>query len=159
MRSTKIVQAIAAAALLSFLQSKPSFAIDNLRVAYPSMNTSVFALVIAQKEGYFKEEGINLELLSIRGEIAIRTTLAGEVDFFTNAGSALAAGVRGVPVRLVTVFQDKPGWDLIAEPEIKSVAQLRGKNIGVMSPEGLLPWSRARCCVKMVWIHPRMSIS
>lgn len=138
MRSTKIVQAIAAVALLSFLQSEPSFAIDNLRVAYPSMNTSVFALVIAQKEGYFKEEGINLELLSIRGEIAIRTTLAGEVDFFTNAGSALAAGVRGVPVRLVTVFQDKPGWDLIAEPEIKSVAQLRGKNIGVMSPEGSL---------------------
>ncbi|HEX5020357.1 MAG TPA: ABC transporter substrate-binding protein [Candidatus Binatia bacterium] len=138
MRSTKIVQAIAAAALLSFLQSEPSFAIDNLRVAYPSMNTSVFALVIAQKEGYFKEEGINVELLSIRGEIAIRTTLAGEVDFFTNAGSALAAGVRGVPVRLVTVFQDKPGWDLIAEPEIKSVAQLRGKNIGVMSPEGSL---------------------
>ena len=34
-----------------------SLAIDNLRVAYPSMNTSVFALVIAQKEGYFKEEG------------------------------------------------------------------------------------------------------
>jgi len=138
MRSTKIVQAVAVAALLSFLKSEPSFAIDNLRVAYPSMNTSVFALVIAQKEGYFKEEGINVELLSIRGEIAIRTTLAGEVDFFTNAGSALAAGVRGVPVRLVTVFQDKPGWDLIAEPEIKSVAQLRGKNIGVMSPEGSL---------------------
>ena len=138
MRSTKIVQAVAVAALLSFLKSEPSFAIDNLRVAYPSMNTSVFTLVIAQKEGYFKEEGINVELLSIRGEIAIRTTLAGEVDFFTNAGSALAAGVRGVPVRLVTVFQDKPGWDLIAEPEIKSVAQLRGKNIGVMSPEGSL---------------------
>ena len=102
------------------------------------MNTSVFALVIAQKEGYFKEEGLNVELLSIRGEIAIRTTLAGEVDFFTNAGSALAAAVRGVPVRLVTVFQDKPGWDLISEPEIKSIAQLRGKNIGIMSPEGSL---------------------
>ena len=114
-------------------------AIDNLRVAYPSLSsTAVFSLVVAQKEGYFKEEGLNVELLSIRGEIAIRTTLAGEVDFFTNAGSALAAAVRGVPVKLVTVFQDKPGWDLIAQPDIKSVAQLRGKNIGVMSPEGSL---------------------
>ena len=113
-------------AIVAVFSVKPSFAIDNLRVAYPSMNTSVFALVIAQKEGYFKEEGLNIELLSIRGEIAIRTTLAGEVDFFTNAGSALAAAVRGVPVRLVTVFQDKPGWDLIAEPDIKSIAQLRG---------------------------------
>ncbi len=102
------------------------------------MNTSVFCLIIAQKEGYLKEEGIEAQLLSIRGEIAIRTTLAGEVDFFTNAGSALAAAVRGVPVKIVTVFQDKPGWDLIAQPDIKSVAQLRGKNIAVMSPEGSL---------------------
>jgi len=102
------------------------------------MSTSVFCLVIAQKEGYLKEEGLDAQLLSIRGEIAIRTTLAGEVDFFTNAGSALAAAVRGVPVKIVTVFQDKPGWDLIAQPDIKSVAQLRGKNIAVMSPEGSL---------------------
>jgi ABC-type nitrate/sulfonate/bicarbonate transport system substrate-binding protein len=115
-----------------------SHAVENVRVAYPSMNTSVFCLIIAQKEGYLKEEGLDAQLLSIRGEIAIRTTLAGEVDFFTNAGSALAAAVRAVPVKIVTVFQDKPGWDLIAQPDIKSIAQLRGKNIAVMSPEGSL---------------------
>ncbi|MET0503024.1 MAG: ABC transporter substrate-binding protein, partial [Candidatus Binatia bacterium] len=40
--------------------------------------------------------------------------------------------------KIVTVFQDKPGWDLIAQPDIKSVAQLRGKNIAIMSPEGSL---------------------
>src|SRR6266498_3691435 len=138
MNCWKLTRSVLICALFLFVTVKRSPAIDNLRVAYPSMNTSVFALVIAQKEGYFKEEGLNVELLSIRGEIAIRTTLAGEVDFFTNAGSALAAAVRGVPVRLVTVFQDKPGWDLIAQPDIKSVAQLRGKNIAVMSPEGSL---------------------
>ncbi|MGH7811764.1 MAG: ABC transporter substrate-binding protein [Candidatus Binatia bacterium] len=126
-------------AVFSLVTATPSGAIDNIRVACPSFSsTSVFSLVIAQKEGYFKEEGLNVELLSIRGEIAIRTVLAGEVDFFTNAGSALAGAVRGVPVKLVTVFQDKPSWDLIAQPDIKSVAQLRGKNIGVMSPEGSL---------------------
>jgi len=125
--------------VVSLLIVAPSRAIDNIRVACPSLSsTSVFSLVIAQKEGYFREEGLNVELLSIRGEIAIRTVLAGDVDFFTNAGSALAAGVRGIPVRIVTVFQDKPSWDLIAQPEVKSIAQLRGKNIAVMSPEGSL---------------------
>jgi ABC-type nitrate/sulfonate/bicarbonate transport system substrate-binding protein len=124
--------------VFSFFAVVPALAIENVRVAYPSMNTSVFSLIIAQKEGYLKEEGLDAQLLSIRGEIAIRTTLAGEVDFFTNAGSALAAAVRGVPVKLVTVFQDKPGWDLIASPEIKSISQLRGKNIAIMSPEGSL---------------------
>jgi len=138
MNRRKITEWVLLGALFSCIAVDSSQAIDNLRVAYPSLNTSVFALIIAQKEGYMKEEGLALELLSIRGEIAIRTTLAGEVDFFTNAGSALAAAVRGVPVKLVTVFQDKPGWDLIAQPDIKSIAQLRGKNIAIMSPEGSL---------------------
>ena len=138
MKRRKIMRWVVVWGLFSFVAVDASLAIDNLRVAYPSLNTSVFALIIAQKEGYMKEEGLNVELLSIRGEIAIRTTLAGDVDFFTNAGSALAAAVRGVPVKLVTVFQDKPGWDLIAQPEIKSIAQLRGKNIAIMSPEGSL---------------------
>ena len=124
--------------MVSLFAVEPSRAVENVRVAYPSMGTSVFCLIIAQKEGYLKEEGLDAQLLSIRGEIAIRTTLAGEVDFFTNAGSALAAAVRGVPVKIVTVFQDRPSWDLIAQPDIKSVAQLRGKNIAVMSPEGSL---------------------
>ncbi|MGH7833617.1 MAG: ABC transporter substrate-binding protein, partial [Candidatus Binatia bacterium] len=49
-----------------------------------------------------------------------------------------AAAVRGVPVKILAVFQDRPGWDLIAQPDIKSVAQLRGTTIGIMSPEGSL---------------------
>src|SRR5262245_10252492 len=95
-----------------------AWAIDNMRVAYPSLSASALILMIAGKEGYFKEEGINVEFLSIRGEIAIRTTLAGEIDFFTNAGSALAAVARNVPVKILAVIQDKPGWDLIALPNI-----------------------------------------
>jgi len=109
-----------------------------IRVAYPSINASVFCVIIADKEGYLKEEGLDVQLLSIRGEIAIRTALAGEIDFFTNAGSALAAAVRNVPVKILTVFQDRPAWDLIAQPDIKSIAQLRGANVGIMSPEGSL---------------------
>jgi NitT/TauT family transport system substrate-binding protein len=124
--------------VVCFCAADSVFPIETVRVAYPSMNTSVFCLMIAQKEGYLREEGLDVQLLSIRGEIAIRTVLAGEVDFFTNAGSALAAAVRNVPVKIVTIFQDKPGWDLIAQPEIKSISQLRGKNIAIMSPEGSL---------------------
>lgn len=120
------------------LLARQPLAAENVRVAYPSMNSSTYCLIIAQKEGYMREEGLNVELLSIRGEIAIRIALAGEIDFFTNAGSALAAAVRGVPVKILAVFQDKPSWDLIAQPNIKSMAQLRGANVAIMSPEGSL---------------------
>ena len=138
MRSRKMTRLFPACLTFLLFAADSSPALENLRVAYPSVNTSVFALVIAQKEGYFREEGLNVELLSIRGEIAIRTTLAGDVDFFTNAGSAMAAAVRGVPVKILTVFQDKPGWELIAQPNIGSIAQLRGATIAIMSPEGSL---------------------
>lgn len=138
MRSRRTTRLFPACLIFLLLAADSSPALENLRVAYPSVNTSVFALVIAQKEGYFREEGLNVELLSIRGEIAIRTTLAGDVDFFTNAGSAMAAAVRGVPVKILTVFQDKPGWELIAQPNIRSIAQLRGATIAIMSPEGSL---------------------
>src|SRR4249920_869923 len=43
----------------------PVSAIDNMRVAHPSISASVLCLMIANKEGYFKEEGINVEFLSI----------------------------------------------------------------------------------------------
>lgn len=115
-----------------------SFALENVRVAYPTMGTGVFYQVVAQKEGYYKEEGLNVELLNVRGEIAIKTALAGEVDLFTNAGSALAGAVRGVPLKILTVIQDKPSWELIVQPQIKSIAQLKGTTIGIMSPEGSL---------------------
>jgi ABC-type nitrate/sulfonate/bicarbonate transport system substrate-binding protein len=137
MKPMTIIRFVYAFVLLS-LAAGPARGAENVRVAYPSFNTSVYCLIVAQKEGYFREEGLALELLNIRGEIAIRSALAGEIDYFTNAGSALAAAVRNVPVKIVTVFQDKPGWDLIALPGIKSVQQLRGGTIGVMSPEGSL---------------------
>jgi ABC-type nitrate/sulfonate/bicarbonate transport system substrate-binding protein len=138
MKHGRIGRLFFASLIVSLLVVQSALAAENVRVAYPSMNPSVFSIIIAEKEGYLKEEGLDVQLLSIRGEIAIRTALAGEIDFFTNAGSALAAAVRNVPVKILTVFQDKPSWDLIAEPGIKSIEQLRGKTIGVMSPEGSL---------------------
>src|SRR3970282_2443857 len=100
MRSRKMTRLFPACLTFLLFAAGSAPALENLRVAYPSVNTSVFALVNAQKEGYFREEGLNVELLSIRGEIAIRTTLAGDVDFFNNAGSAMAAGGGGVPVQI-----------------------------------------------------------
>jgi NitT/TauT family transport system substrate-binding protein len=134
-RTSQILLICAAISLCVRGQSRAQ---ENVRVAYPSTSASVIMLMIANKEGYFKEEGLNVEMLSIRGEIAIRTALAGEIDFFTNAGSALAAVERNVPLKILAVVQDKPGWDLIALPNIKSIAQLRGQTVAIMSPEGSL---------------------
>jgi len=134
----RLSQCLLVSVVLGIFPRCNSHAQENVRVAYPSVSASVIMLMIANKEGYYREEGLNVEMLSIRGEIAIRTALAGEIDFFTNAGSGLAAAARNVPVKILAVIQDKPGWDLIALPSIKSIAQLRGQTVAIMSPEGSL---------------------
>ena len=57
--------------------------------------------------------------------------LAGGIDLGTATGTAVAAAVSGVDVRVVFALTDKPSFDLIALPSITNVQQMRGKKIGI----------------------------
>ena len=57
MSHRRITSLVLISLIVSLFTVEPARAIENVRVAYPSMNTSVFCLIIAQKEGYLKEEG------------------------------------------------------------------------------------------------------
>jgi NitT/TauT family transport system substrate-binding protein len=129
-RTTIVLLALAITDQVSFGQEK-------IRVATASLTSpSVAYLLVGRREGFFKDEGLQVELLNIRGELAVKTAVAGEVAFATQSGSSLAAAVRGIPVKILAVIDDKPPWELIAQPQIKSFAQLKGGTIGVLSLEG-----------------------
>lgn len=124
---------------VAFLTLRPGsiHALDNLRVASASMTSpSVLYLLIAQREGYFKKEGLNVEIINMRGELAAKIAIAGEIDFFTQALSGLTAAVRGMPLKILMIVDEKPAWDFMAQPHIKSFAQLKGGTIGILSFEG-----------------------
>ena len=117
--------------------SSSARALDNIRVASASLTSpSILYLQVAQKEGYFKQEGLNVEILNIRGELAAKITSVGEIDFFTQGFSGLNAAVRGLPLKILMVVDEKPDWDFIAQPQIKSFAQLRGAAVGILSIGG-----------------------
>jgi NitT/TauT family transport system substrate-binding protein len=91
---------------------------------------------IAQLKGFYREEGLDLETILIRGSVGMQALIGGSVDYASAAGSIIAAGVRGAPVRLVLIVNAKPQFDLVGRPEIKSVQQLKGKIIGISSRGG-----------------------
>ncbi|MSP38975.1 MAG: hypothetical protein EXR70_10840 [Deltaproteobacteria bacterium] len=125
-----------AANLLVFVPGS-THAADNVRVASASLTSpSVLYLLVAQKEGYFKNEGLNVEILNIRGELAAKITSVGEIDFFTQGFSGLGAAVRGIPLKILMVADEKPDWDFITQPQIKSFVQLKGAAIGILSIGG-----------------------
>jgi len=120
-----------------FFLTSAARALDNIRVASASLTSpSILYLQVAQKEGYFKQEGLNVEILNIRGELAAKITSVGEIDFFTQGFSGLNAAVRGLPLKILMVVDKKPDWDFVAQPQIKSFAQLKGAAVGILSIGG-----------------------
>jgi len=112
-------------------------ALDNVRVATPSLTSpSVLYLLVAQKEGHFKDAGLNVEIINMRGELAAKITAIGEIDFFTQGFSGLGAAVRGIPLKILMIADEKPDWDFIAQPQIKTFAQLKGTPVGILSIAG-----------------------
>jgi NitT/TauT family transport system substrate-binding protein len=128
--------AILAANVFPFI-TDAAHAADDVRVTSASLTSpSILYLQVAQKEGYFKNEGLNVEILNIRGELAAKITSVGEIDFFTQGFSGLAAAVRGLPLKVLMVVDEKPDWDFITQPQIKSFAQLKGTAVGILSIGG-----------------------
>ena len=138
-KATKITKGFFAffAANIFLFPTSSACALDNVRVATASLTSpSILYLLVAHKEGYFKNDGLNVEILNIRGELAAKITAIGEVDFFTQGFSGLNAAVRGLPLKILMIVDEKPDWDFIAQPQIKSFSQLKGAAVGILSIGG-----------------------
>src|SRR2546426_4514823 len=94
-------------------------------------------LYYGQENGFFKDEGLELQMLVIRaGQVGVASLMSGEVDAITNAGTGLAAAIRGLPVKIISVDGDRPSHELLVLPTIRTSADLKGKSIGLGSLEG-----------------------
>jgi sulfonate transport system substrate-binding protein len=62
--------------------------------------------------------------------------MSGEIDVTCHAGSGLSAGLRGIPVKIISVTRDRPIHELIISPSITTPAELRGKALAVGSLDG-----------------------
>ncbi|MGB7946420.1 MAG: ABC transporter substrate-binding protein [Candidatus Binatia bacterium] len=102
-----------------------------VRIAYVSRSILDMPYIIARDRGYFREEGLEPEMIFMKAIQTVQAMLAGGVDFGTATGTAIAAAVSGVDVRIVFALTDRPSFDLIAVPGITSVQQLRGKKLGI----------------------------
>lgn len=100
-----------------------------LRISIPGLGTTSYPLIMAQKKGYFRAEGFDVELIPMTGGLAVKTLMAGEVNL-TSAGT-LVASMQGARLRMVMGFLRQLPYDLVVAPEIKRVEDLRGKKVAV----------------------------
>jgi NitT/TauT family transport system substrate-binding protein len=85
---------------------------------------------VAKDRGFFREEGLDVELIVMQAIQTIQATLGNSTQFASATGSAVSAAVRGADIKVILAVTDRPSFDLIVQPNITSVQQLRGKKIG-----------------------------
>ena len=106
----------------------------NISIAGPTL--SYVPLFYAQEKGFFGQEGLDLQVLVVRGVIGVSSLMSGEIDVTCHAGSGFSAALRGVPIKIISVTRDRPVHELIVAPNINSPAELKGKAIAVGSLDG-----------------------
>jgi NitT/TauT family transport system substrate-binding protein len=99
-----------------------------------------FPFDLAQALGYFEREGLDVELIYMKGgSEAAEALVSGSVDYSGNAiDHAIAAAQRGKSLVMISDFMNEPGVTLLVRPADKgkftSFKDMQGKTIGVTSP-------------------------
>ncbi len=111
-------------------------------VQIPSISPAVTAFAVARDRGYYRQEGLDVQLIVIPSALGMQALIGGNIKFSTAGGSGLLPILRGAPVRYVFTSFNRPMFWLYARPEIRSVEMLKGKKVGVSGigsgPDSLL---------------------
>ncbi len=133
--------------------SSSSLAADKVRISISSLDVSFLTGGVALKRGFFKEEGLDVEIIRMNANVSITALASGDVDYTMIFGSVVRAAIRGLPVKVVASFLDSSTHTLIARPEFKSVKELKGKTLGVSS-FGATADAAARMMLKYSGVDP-----
>jgi NitT/TauT family transport system substrate-binding protein len=113
-----------------------------VKVAMPSTTQAVLPFTIARDKGYYRAEGLDVELILMSAPIASRALLSGDVAVATVGGAGLPPVLRGSPFKFLFTSYNRAMFWLYAKPEIRDVKGLKNKRVGVSGigsgPDSLL---------------------
>ncbi len=111
--------------------------LNPLRIGVPSRSATIMPFFVARDRGFFRDEGFETEIILMKAQQTIQALLGGSVEFGAATGTGVSAAVSGVEVRVIVAVTDKPTFDLLSQPGITTIEQLRGKKIGTSGVGGL----------------------
>ena len=81
--------------------------VQKIRIAYSSRSNTVTPLYVAADKGFFREEGLEVELIQVSPRLGAMAVMNGDVAFTTSFTSTFRAILQGVPLKLVLVALKK----------------------------------------------------
>jgi len=105
---------------------------ERVRIAYIGPSLSNLPLLAAKESGAFAKNGLQAELLVLTSQLSAVALAAGELEYVAGVGPGSVSGtLGGIPSRAVWIVSNRILHSVVAQPEIKSLQDLRGKKIGV----------------------------
>jgi ABC-type nitrate/sulfonate/bicarbonate transport system substrate-binding protein len=133
----RCVRWVSVTAIVGFFCAVPDVRpAERFYISIPGPTLSYVPLYYGQEKGFFAQEGLDLQVLVVRGIVGVSSLMSGEIDVTCHAGSGFSAALRGVPVKVISVTRDRPIHELIVSPAADSPADLKGKSIAVGSLDG-----------------------
>ena len=129
-KRTNLITILALLFAFSF-SSSYGFAGDRVRFAYPAKSLNYLPITIGRDKGIFQAEDIDLQMILVASTIQVAALTTGDIDFSGAQSQVMAGAARGLPVKVVGFLTIKPSFWLMAKPEIRSMADLKGKIIGI----------------------------
>ena len=106
---------------------------EKIRTAIPQANLNYLSIYVADAKGFFKDEGLENETVVISGPLSIAALLSGDVDYSGAGGSGMRAALTGAPLKGIYFQSEKVTFYLVADPSIKTAADLKGKKVAIGS--------------------------
>jgi NitT/TauT family transport system substrate-binding protein len=110
--------------------------LKKVRMGSSSTNVSFLAFYAALHRGFFKDEGIDLEIIYMAANLTSAAVLSGDLDYSAAVTGLIGGAVRGQPMKVLLFTVERPLLFLVSKKEIKEPKQLRGKKIAGSSPGG-----------------------
>jgi NitT/TauT family transport system substrate-binding protein len=108
--------------------------LKKVRMSIPAANVTYLPFYAAKNNGYYKDEGLDVEFILMSATLASTAVLTGDIDYNGAVTGVVGAAVKGQPIKAVIFTTRSPVQGLMAKPEVKDLQQLKGKKIGVSSP-------------------------
>jgi NitT/TauT family transport system substrate-binding protein len=131
---------------------------ETIKIAIPSTTQAVLPFTIARDKGYYRAEGVDVELILMSAPIASRALLSGDVLVATVGGAGLPPLLRGSPFKFLFTAYNRAMFWLYAKPEIRDVKSLKGKRVGV-SGIGSGPDSLLREILRLNGLDPNRDVT
>ncbi len=134
--------------------AQSALAPEKVVIAVPSPALSMLPVYFAQDQGLFRTEGFEPVIVTMSGRLQAIALGAGEIDYAASVETILRAALQGMPFKIIVYMNAKMSVVLVTAPEIKSVAALRGKTVGVTSLGGGLEYALREILIQKGGLNP-----